>query len=101
MVKVLGERVLIEKPEEEEKEEDVKQTDSGIYLVGDDPTKSSTTQYYIEAEVKAAGTECKEVNIGDTIIFDKRAGVDIEIEGTVYQMFKENNIIAIKSRQVS
>jgi|SRR6056297_453157 len=100
MIKLLGERILIKKIEEEEQEE-VKQTESGIYLVGDDPNKKGdTTQYYIEAKVEATGNECKNVSQGDGIIFDKRAGVDIKIEGETYQMFNESNIIAITSRVV-
>jgi co-chaperonin GroES (HSP10) len=98
-VKVLGDRVLIKKIEEkEEKEGEMSKTDSGIYLMGEDPKKKNdTTQYYIESKVEAAGSECKDVATGDTIIFDKRAGVNIMIEGEVFQMFKESNVIAVKA----
>lgn len=98
MVKLLGERLLVKKIEEPE-EDDVKKTDSGIYLVGDDPSKKGdTTQYYIETEVVAAGNECKNVAEGDKIIFDKRAGVDITIQDVKYQMFNESNVIAITNK---
>lgn len=89
-IKLMGERVLIEKLEEEPKE---KKSKGGLYLApGSTPENND---FYREATVVAAGPDAQGIEAGDTILFDKRAAMTIEIRGKEYQMFNQGSVVAV------
>ncbi|MDN7246097.1 co-chaperone GroES [Planococcus shenhongbingii] len=92
MLRPLGDRVIIELVEAEEK------TSSGIVLPGSAQEKPQ------EGKVIAVGngvirdngqrTEL-EVKEGDRIIFSKYAGTELKYEGNEYLILRENDILAV------
>lgn len=89
-IKLMGERILIEKVEEEPKE---KKSKGGLYLApGSTPDNND---FYIEAKVVAAGKDVEGIQAGDTILFDKRAAMTIEIRDKEYQMFNQGSVVAV------
>lgn len=94
MLKPLGDRVIIELVESEEK------TASGIVLP--DTAKEKPQ----EGKVVAVGTGrvldngeriSLEVAVGDRIIFSKYAGTEVKYDGTEYLILRESDILAIIS----
>ncbi|WP_153124601.1 co-chaperone GroES [Peribacillus tepidiphilus] len=92
MLKPLGDRVVIELVQSEEK------TASGIVLP--DTAKEKPQ----EGKVVAVGTGrvldngervALEVNVGDRIIFSKYAGTEVKYEGTEYLILRESDILAV------
>jgi chaperonin GroES len=92
LLKPLGDRVVIELVETEEK------TASGIVLP--DTAKEKPQ----EGKVVAVGTGrvldsgervALEVSIGDRIIFSKYAGTEVKYEGKEYLILRESDILAI------
>ncbi|HLO12053.1 MAG TPA: co-chaperone GroES [Pseudoneobacillus sp.] len=92
MLKPLGDRIVIELVETEEK------TLSGIVL------PDSAKEKPQEAKVIAVGTGrvldngervALEVAVGDRIIFSKYAGTEVKYQGTEYLIIRENDILAI------
>ena len=92
MLKPLGDRVIIELVQSEEK------TASGIVLP--DTAKEKPQ----EGKVVAVGTGrilengervALEVAQGDTIIFSKYAGTEVKYEGTEYLILRESDILAV------
>ena len=92
MLKPLGDRVVIELVETEEK------TASGIVLP--DTAKEKPQ----EGKVVAVGTGrvldsgervALEVKVGDRIIFSKYAGTEVKYEGKEYLILRESDILAI------
>ena len=92
MLKPLGDRVIIELVQSEEK------TASGIVLP--DTAKEKPQ----EGKVVAVGTGrvldngervALEVAVGDSIIFSKYAGTEVKYEGTEYLILRESDILAI------
>ncbi|MFE8698559.1 co-chaperone GroES [Cytobacillus sp. FJAT-53684] len=92
MLKPLGDRIIIELVETEEK------TASGIVLP--DTAKEKPQ----EGKVVAVGTGrvlengervALEVANGDRIIFSKYAGTEVKFEGKEYLILRENDILAI------
>ncbi|MBS4220765.1 co-chaperone GroES [Bacillus sp. FJAT-49711] len=92
MLKPLGDRVIIELVESEEK------TASGIVLP--DTAKEKPQ----EGKVVAVGTGrvldngervALDVSEGDTIIFSKYAGTEVKYQGTEYLILRESDILAI------
>lgn len=92
MLKPLGDRIIIELVETEEK------TASGIVLP--DTAKEKPQ----EGRVVAVGTGrvldngervALEVAQGDRIIFSKYAGTEVKYEGKEYLILRENDILAI------
>jgi chaperonin GroES len=92
MIKPLGDRVIIELVESEEK------TASGIVL------PDSAKEKPQEGKVVAVGTGrvlengervALEVSTGDRIIFSKYAGTEVKYEGTEYLVLRENDILAV------
>ncbi|MCQ6281564.1 co-chaperone GroES [Bacillus sp. EB600] len=92
MLRPLGDRVVIELVELEEK------TASGIVLP--DTAKEKPQ----EGKVVAVGTGrvldsgervALEVSVGDRIIFSKYAGTEVKYEGTEYLVVRENDILAV------
>ena len=92
MIKPLGDRVIIELVEQEEK------TASGIVL------PDSAQEKPQEGKVVAVGSGrvnekgekvALEVTEGDRIIFSKFAGTEVKYEGTEYLILREDDILAI------
>lgn len=92
MLKPLGDRVVIELIETEEK------TASGIVLP--DTAKEKPQ----EGKVVAVGTGrvldsgervAPEVAVGDRIIFSKYAGTEVKYEGKEYLILRESDILAV------
>ncbi|MEC2075150.1 co-chaperone GroES [Metabacillus fastidiosus] len=92
MLKPLGDRVVIELVESEEK------TASGIVL------PDSAKEKPQEGKIVAVGTGrvldsgekvALEVAEGDRIIFSKYAGTEVKYEGTEYLILRESDILAI------
>ena len=92
MLKPLGDRIIIELVEQEEK------TASGIVL------PDSAKEKPQEGKVVAVGTGrvldngeqvALEVSDGDRIIFSKYAGTEVKYEGNEYLILRENDILAV------
>jgi len=80
----LGNRVLVQIPKEK------KQTDSGIFL-----PDSSTKEAPIKATVVAISDEIKNVNIGQTVVYAKYSGTDLNIDGVDYLVLEDKDIMGI------
>ncbi|MDR7002724.1 co-chaperone GroES [Neobacillus niacini] len=92
MLKPLGDRIVIELVESEEK------TASGIVL------PDSAKEKPQEGKVVAVGTGrvlengervALEVSVGDRIIFSKYAGTEVKYQGTEYLLLRENDVLAV------
>lgn len=92
LLKPLGDRVVIELVQSEEK------TASGIVL------PDSAKEKPQEGKVVAVGTGrvldsgervALEVSEGDRIIFSKYAGTEVKYEGTEYLILRESDILAV------
>ena len=92
MLKPLGDRIIIELVESEEK------TASGIVL------PDSAKEKPQEGKIVAVGTGrvlengervALEVSVGDRIIFSKYAGTEVKYDGNEYLIVRENDILAI------
>ncbi|RDW20056.1 co-chaperone GroES [Oceanobacillus arenosus] len=92
MIKPLGDRVIIELVEQEEK------TASGIVL------PDSAQEKPQEGRVVAVGSGrvldngekvALEVSEGDRIIYSKFAGTEVKYEGNEYLILRENDILAV------
>ncbi|MCD8501607.1 MAG: co-chaperone GroES [Bacillaceae bacterium] len=92
MLKPLGDRIVIEQVETEEK------TASGIVLP--DTAKEKPQ----EGRVVAVGTGrilesgervALEVKEGDKVIFSKYAGTELKLDGKEYLILRENDVLAI------
>ncbi|BCB02119.1 co-chaperone GroES [Rossellomorea sp. AcN35-11] len=92
MLKPLGDRVVIELVESEEK------TASGIVL------PDSAKEKPQEGKVLAVGTGrildngervALEVAVGDRIIFSKYAGTEVKYQGTEYLILRDSDILAV------
>lgn len=86
-IKPLGDRVVIQKLEAEEK------TKSGIVLPG------SAKEQPQMAEVVAVGPGTEEVKMevaaGDKVIFSKYAGTEIKYDGVEYIILSQKDVLAI------
>ncbi|PAV27677.1 co-chaperone GroES [Virgibacillus profundi] len=94
MIKPLGDRVVIELVEQEEK------TASGIVLP--DSAKEKPQEGKVVAVGSGSVTEngekvALEVSEGDRIIFSKFAGTEVKYDGTEYLILRENDILAVVS----
>ncbi|MEC5425907.1 co-chaperone GroES [Virgibacillus sp. C22-A2] len=92
MIKPLGDRVVIELVEQEEK------TASGIVLP--DSAKEKPQEGKVVAVGSGRVTEsgekiAPEVAEGDVIIFSKFAGTEVKYEGTEYLVLRESDILAV------
>ncbi len=92
MLKPLGERVIIELVETEEK------TASGIVL------PDSAKEKPQEGKVVAVGSGrlnedgervALELKEGDRVVFSKYAGTEVKYEGTEYLIMREDDILAV------
>lgn len=92
MIKPLGDRVVIELVEQEEK------TASGIVLP--DSAKEKPQEGKVVATGSGRTTDngekiALEVKEGDRIIFSKFAGTEVKYEGTEYLILRESDILAV------
>jgi len=94
LLRPLGDRIVIELVESEEK------TASGIVL------PDSAKEKPQEGKVVAVGTGrvlengervALEVAVGDRIIFSKYAGTEVKYEGVEYLLLRENDVLAVIS----
>ncbi|MBT2701365.1 co-chaperone GroES [Neobacillus sp. C211] len=92
MLRPLGDRIIIELVESEEK------TASGIVL------PDSAKEKPQEGKVVAVGTGrvlesgervALEVSVGDRIIFSKYGGTEVKYQGTEYLILRESDILAV------
>ena len=83
MLKVIGNRVLIE-----EIVEDVK-SESGIIL---GTTEKSPQRV---GRVISVGASVEEVSLGDKVMFDGHRVAPLDFEGKTYLIMEENNIIGV------
>ncbi|MCM3588686.1 co-chaperone GroES [Mesobacillus maritimus] len=92
MIKPLGDRIVIELVESEEK------TASGIVL------PDSAKEKPQEGKVVAVGSGrvlesgervALEVAVGDRIIFSKYGGTEVKYQGTEYLILRESDILAV------
>ena len=91
MIKPLGDRVVIELVEQEEK------TASGIVLPDSAKEKPQEGKVVAVGSGKVENGEkvALEVAEGDRIIFSKFAGTEVKYEGTEYLILRENDILAV------
>ncbi|GAA0599310.1 co-chaperone GroES [Virgibacillus siamensis] len=92
MIKPLGDRVVIELVEQEEK------TASGIVLPDSAKEKPQEGKVVATGSGKVTDNGEKvalEVKEGDRIIFSKFAGTEVKYEGTEYLILRENDILAV------
>lgn len=86
-IKPLADRVLIEPAEAEVK------TAGGIII------PDSAKEKPLKGKVVATGNGTKDeemlVKVGDTVLYGKYSGTDIEVEGVKYLMMRQSDILAI------
>ena len=86
-IKPLADRVLVKPAPAEEK------TVSGIKI------PDSAKEKPLKGEVLAVGNGTKDeemvVNTGDTVLYGKYAGTELEWEGEKYLIMRQNDILAI------
>jgi chaperonin GroES len=92
LLKPLGDRIVIELVESEEK------TTSGIVLP--DTAKEKPQQGRVVAVGTGRVTEngervALEVSEGDTVIYSKYSGTEVKYEGNEYLIIRENDVLAI------
>ncbi|WP_018923648.1 co-chaperone GroES [Salsuginibacillus kocurii] len=92
MIKPLGDRIVIEQVEQEEK------TASGIVLP--DSAKEKPQEGKIVAVGSGRVTDngervAPEVNEGDNVIFSKYAGTEVKYEGNDYLILRESDVLAV------
>ena len=86
-IRPLSDRVLIEPSEAEVK------TAGGIII------PDSAKEKPLKGKVVATGNGTKDeemvVKVGDTVLYGKYAGTEIEVEGAKYLMMRQSDILAI------
>ena len=86
-IRPLADRVLIEPNAAEEK------TLAGIYI------PDSAKEKPIEGKVLAVGNGTKDeemiLKVGDTVLYGKYAGTEIELEGKKYLMMRQSDVLAV------
>jgi chaperonin GroES len=86
-VKPLADRVLVQAAPTEEK------TASGIIIP--DAAKEKPQRGTVIAVGPGKKDEPMTVNVGDTILYGKYSGTEIQVEGKDYLMMRESDIFAI------
>lgn len=92
MLRPLGDRIIIELVEVEEK------TAFGIVLPDSAKEKPQTGKVVAvgTGRVLDNGTRLElDVNVGDEIIFSKFSGTDVKYDGVEYLILRENDVLAI------
>ena len=70
------------------REEAKTQTASGIYL------PDSSKEKPVIAEVKAVGSDVKNVKVSDKIIYKEYSTTEVKIDGVEYLIVKEEDVLA-------
>ena len=70
------------------REEAKTQTASGIYL------PDSSKEKPVIAEVKAVGSDVKNVKVSDKIIYKEYSTTELKIDGAEYLIVKEDDVLA-------
>jgi chaperonin GroES len=86
-VKPLADRVLVKPAEAEEK------TASGIIIP--DTAKEKPMRGTVVAAGPGKKDEPTTVTVGDTVLYGKYSGTEIQVEGQDYLMMRESDIFAI------
>lgn len=86
-IKPLSDRVLIEPAAAEEK------TASGIIIP--DTAKEKPLQGVIIAVGPGSKDEEMQVKVGDTVLYGKYAGTELELEGKKYLIMRQSDVVAI------
>ena len=86
-VKPLADRVLVQPAEVEEK------TASGIIIP--DTAKEKPMRGTVVAAGPGKKDEPTTVKVGDTVLYGKYSGTEIQVEGQDYLMMRESDIFAI------
>jgi chaperonin GroES len=86
-VKPLADRVLVKPAEAEEK------TASGIIIP--DTAKEKPMRGTVVAAGPGKKDEPTTVKVGDTVLYGKYSGTEIQVEGQDYLMMRESDIFAI------
>ena len=81
--KPLGERVLVERLEEDTK------TASGIIIPDNAKEKP------LEGIVKAIGSAAKEVKVNDKVVFGKYSGTEVKLDGKEYLILKLEDVLGV------
>ena len=85
-IKPLGDKVVIKREEAEEK------TASGIII------PDSAKEKPLKGEVISVGNGTKDeemvVKVGDTVLYGKYAGTEVELDGTKYLIMRQSDILA-------
>ncbi len=81
--KPLGERVLVERLEEDTK------TASGIIIPDNAKEKP------LMGVIKAIGSEVKEVKVDDKVVFGKYSGTEVKLDGTEYLILKLEDVLGV------
>ncbi|MCS7005117.1 MAG: co-chaperone GroES [Cytophagales bacterium] len=86
-IKPLADRVLVEPAPAEEK------TASGIIIP--DTAKEKPQKGKVVAVGPGKKDEPTTVKVGDTVLYGKYAGTEINIDGTTYLIMRESDLLAI------
>ena len=86
-IKPIGDRVVVEAAPAEEK------TASGIYI------PDTAKEKPLKGEVVAVGHGTKDeemvLKTGDTVLYGKYAGTELEVEGTKYLIMRQSDVLAV------
>lgn len=88
-IKPLADRILVEPKEAETK------TASGLYIP--DTAKEKPQEGKVIAVGPGKKDEPMEVKPGDAVLYGKYAGTEINVEGKVYMMMRQSDVLAVLS----
>ncbi len=88
-IKPLADRILVEPKEAETK------TASGLYIP--DTAKEKPQEGKIIAVGPGKKDEPMEVKPGDTVLYGKYSGTEINVEGKTYMMMRQSDVLAVLS----
>ncbi len=86
-IKPLADRVLIEPKEAETK------TASGLYIP--DTAKEKPQEGRVVAAGNGKKDEPMELKVGDTVLYGKYSGTEINVEGKEYLMMRQSDVLAV------
>ncbi|MDP3437721.1 MAG: co-chaperone GroES [Bacteroidales bacterium] len=86
-IKPLADRVLIEPKEAETK------TASGLYIP--DTAKEKPQEGKVVAAGNGKKDEPMELKVGDSVLYGKYSGTEINVEGKEYLMMRQSDVLAV------
>ena len=92
MLKPLGDRVILDQPQEEET------TVGGIVLASNAQEKPSTANGVAVSDGRGLDNGDKvapTVKVGDKVLFDKYAGTEVKYDGQTYLVLHEKDLVAV------